>query len=297
MTEDILVPRLLFPDADAPALRVALLEHLDAERSRFDSIELDELAADDPVVRDFERWAHARGMIYRARAFHDCPFLDLSGETAESFFGQRSRKLLKNVRAAERKLGALGAVSVQSYTAPQEMAEGLAEFARVEDRSWKREGAVGATGDPAYRRFYGCLLEAFAARHGARVMVLRVGDLPIAATLAIAFDGIYCSLQIVHDEEYARFSPGTLLEFHELQELLRLRSVQRYEFLGGALANKSRWTADAVATACVGARTADARMRLLDLYEFAAKPWVKRLLRRAGLYPPDRSRALSARAT
>ncbi|MEO8464153.1 MAG: GNAT family N-acetyltransferase [Gammaproteobacteria bacterium] len=297
MTEDILVPRLLFPEPDAPALRAALLEYLGEQCASWDLIELDELASGDPFVGDLEGWARARKLIYRQQAFHDCPFLDLSAETSESFFGGRSRKLLKNVRAAERKLGALGAVSVRSYSAPAEIAEGLAEFARVEECSWKRKESVGSTGDAAYRRFHRRLLEAFASRHAARVMSLRVGDRPVAATLAIVFDGIHCSLEIVHDEQYARFSPGTLLEFHELEVLLREREVRRYEFLGGALANKRRWTTDALATVCVRARTADARMRLLDFYEFGAKPLVKRLLRRAGLYAPDRSKALSAGTT
>jgi CelD/BcsL family acetyltransferase involved in cellulose biosynthesis len=94
----------------------------------------------------------------------------------------------------------------------------------------------------------------------------------------VLFDDIYYSLQIVHDEEYARFSPGTLLEARELEELFCSGDVRRYEFMGGALRNKLRWTDAAIDTVCVRLAHPDARMRIAELAE-ATKPAGKRMLK------------------
>jgi CelD/BcsL family acetyltransferase involved in cellulose biosynthesis len=286
MTEDILVPTVLFPESRSAELRAALVDYLAEHRAEWDLIELDELAAADPLLEALSGLSKRSGLIHRERPFHDCPFIDLSKETPESFFGKRSRKLLKNVRAAERKLGELGAVRVTTHVAEPDIDAGFDEFLRIEKLSWKRKAEVGMASDAAYAAFYRGLLAVFARGHGARVLILDVGGQPIAGTIAIVFHGIYCSLQIVHDEAYARFSPGTLLEYHELDGLLSSRSAQRYEFLGGALTNKLRWTSDSVATTCVRARAVEARTQLLDLYEFHAKPVAKRVLRRVGIFKP-----------
>ena len=283
MTEDILVPNLLFPDDRAAELRAAFIDYLAAHRTEWDLIELDELPADSALLADFARLAERCRLIHRQPPFHDCPFVDLAGATPKSFWAARSSKLLKNVRAAERKLRGQGEVTMETYASADDVGEGFREFLEIEQRSWKRKAAVGFASDRRYEAFYGRLLEVFAARHGARVLILAVGGRPIAGTLAIVFDGIYCSLQIVHDEAYARYSPGTLLEYYEMNALLESGAVRRYEFLGGALTNKLRWTSDATATACVRARKADLRTRLLDAYEFLAKPLAKRVLRRARL--------------
>jgi CelD/BcsL family acetyltransferase involved in cellulose biosynthesis len=115
-------------------------------------------------------------------------------------------------------------------------------------------------------------------------MIITVGGQPIAGTIGLHIGRVYYSLQIVHDERYSRCSPGTLLEFYEMTALLESRLVDRYEFLGGALQNKLRWTSDAVATTCVRARQSDLRTRLLDTYEYRAKPFAKRWLNRFGLF-------------
>jgi CelD/BcsL family acetyltransferase involved in cellulose biosynthesis len=190
------------------------------------------------------------------------------------------------VRASERKLAELGAVVVTVHSSGADIDAAYDQFLALETLSWKRAAQVGMSSDSAYPAFYRHLLRVFARKHAARIVILTVGAKPIAGTIAIVFDGIYCSLQIVHDEAYSKYSPGTLLEFHELDGLLRGGGARRYEFLGGALNNKLRWTSSTIATRCVRARAVDARTQLLDLYEFHAKPAAKHVLRRVGIFKP-----------
>lgn len=281
MTEDILLPTLLFPESAAPAMRRMLVEHLAAHSDDWDRIELDELAVGDPAVEALEALARGSGLLYRSYPFHDCPYLDLSAESHSSFWAKRSRKLMKNVRAGLRKLERFGTVAVETYESPRDIRRGLDAFERVEAGSWKRKARIGPSSDSRYGPFYAALLETFVHRHAARVLVLRLDEQPIAATFAIALDGVYCSLQIAHDERYAQYSPGTLLEYFELEGLLASGAYHRYEFLGGALSNKLRWTSDAIRTVCVTAARPSFAERLSDAYTFEAKPRVKQMLRLA----------------
>lgn len=65
------------------------------------------------------------------------------------------------------------------------------------------------------------------------------GSRPIAATLALLEGSTYYSAHIAHDNEFARYSPGTLLESIELEDLMRERRFHTYDFLAGALQNKN----------------------------------------------------------
>ena len=289
MTEDILVPTMLFPREDTQRLHDALIDFLARNRAEWDLIELDELAAGDPLLAKLKELAQRCNLSHRELPFHQCPYLDLSAHTLTSFRATRSRKLFKNLRASERKLNALAPTRVVTYRTPEDIDEGLRLFFQVERLSWKHSDRVGMSSDERYRTFYDRLLHVFARKHHARVLVLQCGDRPIAATMSIMFDRIYCSLQIVHDEQYARFSPGTLLELHEMEDLLQTGIAQRYEFLGGALTNKLRWTDSVVTTRCTRTRKRDARTRLLNFYEFGAKPAAKHVLRKLGYFKPPQS--------
>ena len=117
-------------------------------------------------------------------------------------------------------------------------------------------------------------------------MTLRLDRKPIAATIGISLDGTYCALQIVHDRSFDRYSAGTLLEHAEMKALLESSEFVRYEFMGGALRNKLRWTSDVTETVCVAIAVADWRHRLLRLIEYRLKPLAKRMLTRLGLFKP-----------
>ena len=276
MTEDILRPTMLFPAAERPRLLASLMEYLAANADLWDVLELDELAETDTLIASAKQLAGSSRWSCRVRPFHPCPSLDLSSKSWMSYFGKRSAKLRKNVRAAERRLGETGVVGLEVYRASADILRGFATFRTLARASWKHDAQIGMASDARYERFYSDLLGIFARRHGARVLVLTASGTPVAATLAVIFDGVYHSLQIVHDEAYARCSPGTLLEARELETLFNEGEARRYEFMGGALSNKLRWTDDLTQTVCVQLAQPDIRLRALDRYATA-----KRAARRA----------------
>lgn len=279
MTEDILRPTMLFPSADRERLLAALNDFLAEQRGSWDAIELDELACSDPLIESMRRLASSSRCLYRETPFHPCPFLDLSSQSWASYIDGRSSKLRKNLRSGARRLAESGSVDLEIYRTPADILRGFERFRELARRSWKHAAKIGIADDARYETFYARLLEIFARRQGARVLILTAEGNPVAATLAVVSDGVYYSLQIVHDEAHARCSPGTLLECRELELLFGDGGVRRYEFMGGALSNKLRWTEAAVETVCISVVQPDLRLRALELYE-AAKRTAKRALRR-----------------
>ncbi|MDD9940620.1 MAG: GNAT family N-acetyltransferase [Myxococcales bacterium] len=290
MPEEILLPGFLFPTEHAPALRASLLECLAAHTREWDHIKLEEIAANDPVLESLSALSRRCRLIHRVAPLHPCPYLDISDGTdagVQRFWAGRSRKLVKNVRAAERKLRRSGEVAVQTYRTPEELDAGMGVFMAVEQRGWKRKQGLGMAADDRYEAFYRRLLQTFANHHGARIMTLSVAGQPISATAGILYDRVYCSLQIAHDDSFGRFSPGTLLEYYEMDALLRDGGVDRYEFLGGAPNNKFRWTSHKLDSVYVHARKTDVRTLAHDAYKYRARPLAKDLLSRGGLSIPQ----------
>jgi CelD/BcsL family acetyltransferase involved in cellulose biosynthesis len=278
MTEDILRPTMLFPEEHRSALLAEFNRVLTERRRSWDLLELDELACTDSLIESMGQLASLSRCLYRKTPFHPCPYLDLTSQTFDAYRRGRSRKLRKNLQACERRLAHLGPVALEVYRTPNDIRIGFDKFLGLAQLSWKHDAKIGIADDARYETFYSRLLETFARRHGARAFILTVSGQPVAATIAVLFDDIYYSLQIVHDEAYARFSPGTLLESRELEQLFCSGDVRRYEFMGGALRNKLRWTDAAIDTVCVRLAHPDARMRIAELAE-ATKPAGKRMLK------------------
>ena len=100
---------------------------------------------------------------------------------------------------------------------------------------------MGISRNTDYYGFYRDLAQLFGKKGLFSIRMLSVDGKAIAGTFGLEYDGVFYSLQIVHDREFSRCSPGTYLEALEMEECFK-RGYREYEFLGGFLNNKSRWT-------------------------------------------------------
>ena len=173
-----------------------------------------------------------------------------------------------------------GTVSYQHATSPEDMAGIVDVFFEIEARSWKVAAGMASGANPNYRAFCRELLATPGAGLQGCGIVQRFDGQPSAATIGFRHDGVYYSLQIAHDEAYRKFSPGTLLEAHELAWFFAEPTLRRYEFLGGAVFNKRRWTDTAVASCQLFVRQPGLHIALKDFSRFHAQPALAKLWRR-----------------
>ncbi len=273
-------PRFLF-SRDAEDCARATTRTLLARRDRWDLIWFHEQDAADPVLAAFCDELAAGGLLHGRAPGSHCPYLTLHG-TWQQFLAGKSQKFRKNLRASRRKLEALGRLEYSSCAGDADRLHGLfSEYEALEARSWKARGGVGVTQSLEHLRFYRQLIEAFGDQGRFVVRTLRLDGQLVAATFGVVHGRSYYSLHIAHDAAYAACSPGTLLEAMELEECFGA-GLDEYEFLGGFLKNKVRWTDQMRDTVFVHLYQRRPRLLAGYAYYFLAKPPLKRMLDRLG---------------
>jgi CelD/BcsL family acetyltransferase involved in cellulose biosynthesis len=275
MPDDINRPRLGIGPPDREAYRLAL-DRLWAMRQHWDGLRIDERRPEEADVEILREFAAERGASVRTEPLHPCPYLALETDWA-GYIASRGMRLRKNLRAARRRLDARGPWSLERYESTAGVREGFALLAQVHGRSWKAPEGIGLSLSEDYRRFYEAYALGMAERGAARVLVLRSGPRPVAATLAFTEGDTYYSAMIAHDAEFDACSPGTLLEALELEGLMAERRFRRYDFLGAALANKRRWTDTAIDTCRLIVLPPGPLAWLYESWIYGIRPRVRRL--------------------
>lgn len=97
------------------------------------------------------------------------------------------------------------------------MEQQLERYQDLENRSWKVAKKVGCNRSLQHSKFYQDLALSFGANNQFHFRFLTLDDNPIAGIFGLLHEGVYYSLQIVHDPAYSKYSPGTLLEALELE--------------------------------------------------------------------------------
>ena len=275
MLDDINRPQFALGGGDW-ALRRLALSALWNDRREWDGLRIDErpVAGDDAQV--LRQFAATRGLLFRELPFHPCPYLQLDG-TWEQFQRSTGTRLVKNLRAAQRKLEKHGKISLRIYQDPAAIEAGFEIFLAIQQYSWKHLEGIGLSRSLAYRSYYRDFLREMSQLQQARILALFVDQQPVAATIAVMAGNTYYAAQIVHDERCAESSPGTLLESMEFHDLFQQRRFHHYDFFGAALNNKLRWTKTVRETSRLILLQPTVKMRLLDTYWLNAKPVIKRL--------------------
>jgi len=281
-------PRFIF-STDLEACAEATAQALLARRDRWDMIWFHEQDSSDRALEAFCRELAAHGLLHGRVPGSHCPYLTLRG-TWQEFLATKSQKFRKNLRAARRKLEAVGRLEYASSAGDAEQLQSLfSEYEALEARSWKARDAVGVSQSVEHLRFYRHLIYAFGAQRRFVFRSLRVDGRLVAATFGLVHDRRYYSLHIAHDAAYSGCSPGTLLEALELEECFGA-GLDEYEFLGGFLKNKVRWTEQMRDTVFVHLYPRSPRLLAAYVFYFLVKPRLKRWLGRVGLRWPGKPR-------
>jgi len=152
------------------------------------------------------------------------------------------------------------------------------EYELLESRSWKgKVSGVGVSQSVEHLRFYRGLIRAFGNSGQFVFRSLRLDGRMVAATFGLVHRLKYYSLHIANDAEYAKYSPGTLLESLELEECFGA-GLEEYDFLGGFLKNKLRWATRMRDTVEVHLYQRQPHLIASYLFYFVIKPPLKWLL-------------------
>ena len=260
MPDELDRPQFLVAEENHAVL-TAMLDAAFALPAAWQQLQLDELITDEWQMRCICDWADENRLWARIEPLHPVPYVDKKGDW-QQFLASRSRRFGKRLRSAERRLEREHAVEYRASHGPQCHEELLDAFFEVEAKSWKVDEGFDVGSENGYRGFYHDLLAKDCDAMRGHIIVQYIDETPSAATLGFSSHGSYYALQIAHDSEYNRFSPGTLLEAFEMRWFFAHDGLHRYELLGGAGNNKRRWSTSEYDTSIVYVQKPNLRFAL-----------------------------------
>jgi hypothetical protein len=205
------------------------------------------------------------------------------GTDWQGFTAGLSRKMRSNINRLRRRITELGEVRVDIVNRWPQLESAMDQYCEIESRSWKGDKYLDIASNRSHYYFYFGLARAFGMRGDFELRTLACAGKPIAGTFGIRADGVFQSLKIAHDQEYNKYSPGTVLESYELEDLFAA-GVETYEFMGSFLANKLRWTSTVHKTTNIHVYQRQPRLMIFFFVYFVFKRHIKKILKRIGQF-------------
>jgi hypothetical protein len=138
---------------------------------------------------------------------------------------KRSGSTRKKLRQDWNRLAALGAVDVVNIRTPAAIGEALETFLVLEEKSWKGSSGTALLSQPSDAAFARRLIADLAQRTEASVALLTLDGRAIAAQVMLYCGRTAYTWKIAFDEEFSKYSPGTLLVDRLSTELLDSQEV------------------------------------------------------------------------
>ncbi|MEP3226957.1 MAG: GNAT family N-acetyltransferase [Parasphingorhabdus sp.] len=147
----------------------------------------------------------------------------LSGQqNAESYYVDTVRaKKRKELRRQAKRLSELGEVQLARLDQDDGLASWIDEFLALESKSWKGRAGSALASAPNTEAFFRAALQGAAKNRQLERYELRLDGKPLALLVNFHCGPGSFSFKTAYDEEYARFSPGVLLQLENLKLLER----------------------------------------------------------------------------
>ena len=157
--------------------------------------------------------------------------LPCEGLAYDAFIAERDSKVRNTLSRKAKKLRASG--SLEIITAPADVERGMDAWDAIYNRSWKQ-----AEPYPGFVRGWARLC---AERGWLRLGLASVEGKPIAAQFWFTIARRAYIFKLAYDEDYAKWSAGTVLSAHMFEQALEQDKVVEIDYLTGDDTYKSAW--------------------------------------------------------
>ena len=198
-----------------------LLAHFDRMARRALFLHLPLLPADGPVSAALDRVLAASGRAHYTSAEENRALLAGDASAAAYLETAMSAKKRKELRRQHNRLAEEGALTFERIDGDEGLTAWAEEFLNLEAAGWKGAEGSALASAPDTAVFFMQALEGAAAAGRLERLALRLDGRAIAMLAnLITAPGAY-SFKTAFDEDYARFSPGMLLQLENLALLER----------------------------------------------------------------------------
>ena len=206
-----------------------IFQYLDKEYTQWDMISIAEQPADSPV-----RKQKILGNIrYSARIVPEFTsyYVSITG-TWEDYLKKRGKNTQRTLRYSRKKLFSLPeGVYFQCVEDPETLPEALARYIRIEQSGWKKNLDFTIGGSEENMLFHKELLKHLVDKHMVAIYFLTSKATDIASTILYKHKSTVYSARITYNPEYAKYSPGVILNTEILKTLFGTH-YQTCDFFG-----------------------------------------------------------------
>jgi CelD/BcsL family acetyltransferase involved in cellulose biosynthesis len=226
---------LLEPEFTAESC-AAVLAYLQANRSRWDACDLQQLRRASPLLQT----ELPPGWSSQQTAQDVCPVLELPEQLERLSLAVPSH-MRENLRYYRRRLEKLPAVRMEQASTDS-FPELLENFLQLHRARWAARAQSGVLADSRLQAFHREAAKGLLASGSLRLYGLRVGE-RLAASLYGFNHGVRTFFYLSGFEpSFASFSPGTLMVGHAIEQAVR-EGIREFDFLRGREAYKFLWGA------------------------------------------------------
>ncbi|WP_020655379.1 GNAT family N-acetyltransferase [Massilia niastensis] len=179
---------------------------------------------------------------------HTLDYIDTARVTLaggfEDYWNARGKNLRSNLKKQRARLEREGvATRLDILRAPQDMAQAIQDYGRLESSGWKGSEGTAVDAGNAQGRYYRAMLEALAARGAASVYRYFFGEQLVAMDLCVEDADSIVVLKTSYDESVpSSLSPTLLMREEACRRLFDEGRFKRLEFYGRVMEWHLRWT-------------------------------------------------------
>jgi CelD/BcsL family acetyltransferase involved in cellulose biosynthesis len=164
-------------------------------------------ALQERAIRCFVDESYTRALLYPT-----------SAQTEEYLHNALSRKRRKELKRLENRLAELGQLDYE-VVKNSDALNSIEEFLQLEASGWKGQVGTAFASQETHSIFFREVAKAAAQRDRLMLLALRLKGRAIAMKFNLLAGHAAFACKIAYDEEYARFSPGVLLELYNIHLL------------------------------------------------------------------------------
>lgn len=221
------------PDAVSAEAVARWARAMRATRPRPDRIRFDALDEDSGEMKACAAGLRRAGYLVETWPQFENWYLPVAGLDFDGYWAGRDARLRNTIARKARQLARAHRVTWHLFERPEEAEAATAEYEAVYAASWK-------PAEP-YPRFIPALLRAAFAHGVGTVGVLCADGHPVAAQIWLACRGQVTIFKLSHRQDFARYSPGSVLTYHMMQSFLARGDVDEIDFGRGGDAYKRLW--------------------------------------------------------
>ncbi|HFE38912.1 MAG TPA: GNAT family N-acetyltransferase [Gammaproteobacteria bacterium] len=195
--------------ANASVLANHLVEYLVSEKNTWDLARFQGIANDSGFSKAIQEAASVIGMKAQKEREWVNNILTVTGNWEEYYRGLSTKGRQKGERLG-RRLAEIEDWHCRRYSS-SEMMLAMQHYYTIESQSWKAEDGEVISESAKLRVYYDSLIERLAERGQCQAYILHLGEEPIAAVIALLYQGCLSVYKTSFSEKYQKYSPGWLV--------------------------------------------------------------------------------------